>query len=64
MMACIGAIKDNVVPPTINYQTPDPECNLDVTPNESRERQVKAVLTNAFAFGGLNSVLALTRFEG
>ena len=64
MIACIGAVKNNIVPPTINYQTPDPACDLDVTPNEAKEREVKAVLSNAFAFGGLNSVLALKKFEG
>lgn len=63
MIACLGAIRDGVVPPTINYETPDPECNLDVTPNEARERPVKVALSNAFAFGGLNSVLAFKRFE-
>lgn len=62
MIACIGAIVDSVVPPTINYETPDPECNLDVTPNQSKEREVRAVISNAFAFGGLNSVLALKKF--
>jgi nodulation protein E len=62
MIACIGAVKNNIVPPTINYQTPDPACDLDVTPNEAKEREVKAVLSNAFAFGGLNSVLALKKF--
>lgn len=64
MIACIGAVKNNIVPPTINYQTPDPACDLDVTPNEAKEREVKAALSNAFAFGGFNSVLALKKFEG
>jgi nodulation protein E len=63
MIACIGALKNDAVPPTINYETPDPECDLDITPNETKERTVRAVLSNAFAFGGLNSVLALKKFE-
>ena len=62
MIACLGALQDNLIPPTINYETPDPECNLDVTPNQSREREVGAVLSNAFAFGGLNCVVALKKF--
>ncbi len=64
IIACLGALRDGVIPPTINYQTPDPECDLDVTPNEARERPVRVALSNAFAFGGLNSVLALKKFEG
>lgn len=62
MIACIGALNENLVPPTINFETPDPECALDVTPNHAREREVRAVLSNAFAFGGLNSVVALKKF--
>ncbi len=59
LVACVNAIQDNVVPPTINYEEPDPECDLDVTPNTSRERPVNVVLSNAFAFGGLNAVIAV-----
>jgi nodulation protein E len=50
-----------VLPPTANYTTPDPECSLDVIPNQARRTEVEAVLSNAFAFGGLNAVLALRR---
>jgi len=59
LLACIMALRDGVIPPTIGYEEPDPECALDVVPNVAREAKVGAVLTNAFAFGGLNAVLAL-----
>ncbi|GAB5446231.1 beta-ketoacyl-[acyl-carrier-protein] synthase family protein [Gymnodinialimonas sp.] len=59
LLACIMALKDGVIAPTIGYQLPDPECALDVVPNEAREARVDACLSNAFAFGGLNAVLAL-----
>ena len=61
LLACIMALRDGVIAPTIGYEEPDPECALDVVPNEARERQVDVVLSNAFAFGGLNAVLALKR---
>ncbi|TCM83421.1 beta-ketoacyl-[acyl-carrier-protein] synthase family protein [Rhodovulum steppense] len=61
LLACIMALKDGVIAPTIGYEEPDPECMLDVVPNEAREAQVDVVLSNAFAFGGLNAVLALRR---
>jgi len=59
LLACIMALRDGVIAPTIGYEEPDPECALDVVPNEAREAKVDAVLSNAFAFGGLNAVLAL-----
>ncbi|AZV78295.1 beta-ketoacyl-[acyl-carrier-protein] synthase family protein [Parasedimentitalea marina] len=59
LLACIMAIRDGVIAPTIGYQEPDPECALDVVPNEARDAEVDVVLSNAFAFGGLNAVLAL-----
>ena len=59
LLACILALREGVIAPTIGYEEPDPECALDVVPNVARERKVTAVLTNAFAFGGLNAVLAL-----
>ncbi len=62
LLACIMALREGVVAPTIGYQAPDPECALDVVPNEAREAQVGAVLSNAFAFGGLNAVIALRKF--
>ncbi len=61
LLACIMALRDGIIAPTIGYQEPDPECGLDVVPNEAREAKVDAVLSNAFAFGGLNAVIALRR---
>ncbi len=62
LVAAIGAIHENVVPPTANFLDPDPECDLDYVPNTARELRVDAALSNSFAFGGLNAVLALRRF--
>ncbi|MHB8736594.1 MAG: beta-ketoacyl-[acyl-carrier-protein] synthase family protein [Terriglobales bacterium] len=61
LAACVLALEHQLVPPTANFQAPDPECDLDVTPNVARARRVEAVLSNSFAFGGLNAVLALRR---
>ncbi len=61
LFACIMALRDGVIAPTIGYEEPDPECALDVVPNEAREANVDVALSNAFAFGGLNAVLALRR---
>ncbi|MCB1354809.1 MAG: beta-ketoacyl-[acyl-carrier-protein] synthase family protein [Rhodobacteraceae bacterium] len=63
LLACIMALRDGVIAPTIGYDEPDPECDLDVVPNVAREARVGAVMTNAFAFGGLNAVLVLTPAE-
>ena len=62
LLACIMALRDGVIAPTIGYEEPDPECALDVVPNVARDAKVDVVLTNAFAFGGLNAVLALRKF--
>ena len=62
LLACIMALRDGVIAPTIGYEEPDPECALDVVPNEARDAKVDVVLSNAFAFGGLNAVLALRKF--
>ncbi|MGO4258989.1 beta-ketoacyl-[acyl-carrier-protein] synthase family protein [Lysobacter sp. TAB13] len=61
LVAAIGALNHQAVPPTANFLDPDPECDLDYVPNTARERRVDAVLSNSFAFGGLNAVLALSR---
>ena len=61
-MACMLAMRDGVLPPTMNYATPDPECDLDYIPNEPREKQVSACLSNSFGFGGQNVSLIITEF--
>lgn len=61
LLACLMALAEGVIAPTIGYEEPDPECALDVVPNTAREARVDAVLSNAFAFGGLNAVIALKR---
>ena len=61
---CALAIARGVVPPTINYTTPDPECDLDYVPNTARELRVQHALTNSFGFGGTNACLVLSRFGG
>jgi 3-oxoacyl-[acyl-carrier-protein] synthase II len=55
MVICMKALQENVCPPTINYTTPDPACDLDYTPNEPRERPLKVVMSNSFGFGGHNA---------
>jgi nodulation protein E len=64
MAAVVMALRDGIVAPTINYEEPDPDCDLDVVPNTAREAKVTAALSNSFAFGGLNAVIAARRFEG
>ncbi len=59
LLACMMALREGVIAPTIGYEEPDPECALDVVPNVAREARVTACLSNAFAFGGLNAVIAL-----
>lgn len=60
-LACVLALTEGVLPPTVGYIAPDPDCALDVVPNVARAASVSAVLSNAFAFGGLNAVLAFRR---
>ena len=61
LLACIMALRDGVIAPTIGYEAPDPDCDLDVVPNTARDAQVDVALSNAFAFGGMNAVVALRR---
>ena len=60
---CALVLRDGILPPTMHYQTPDPECDLDVIPNHARELKVDLALSNAFGFGGHNAVLAFRRFS-
>jgi nodulation protein E len=63
LVAVIGALREQVVPPTANFIDPDPACDLDYAPNVARDMPVRAALSNSFAFGGLNAVLAVTRSD-
>ncbi len=63
-IACIMALKRGILPPTINYETPDPACDLDYVPNQARQCQVRYALNNSFGFGGHNAALVFGRFEG
>ncbi|WKZ83021.1 MAG: beta-ketoacyl-ACP synthase II [Acidimicrobiia bacterium] len=62
-LACILAIRDGVLPPTINHEAPDPECDLDYVPNVSRPHRVRSAMTNSFGFGGHNVALVFTAHE-
>src|ERR1700757_3531199 len=64
MAACALAIRDGIIPPTINLENPDPQCDLDYTPNRAREKKVKIILNNSFGFGGHNATLVAKAFEG
>jgi 3-oxoacyl-[acyl-carrier-protein] synthase II len=64
MTACTLAIKHGIVPPTINLQNPDPECDLDYVPNTARQMPVNAIVNNSFGFGGHNSAIAAKKFVG
>jgi beta-ketoacyl-acyl-carrier-protein synthase II len=63
LAATVQAIDKGVIPPTANYTQPDPECDLDYVPNQAREKPVRIAISNSFAFGGLNAVLLVRRFE-
>jgi len=60
---CVNAIRDGILPPTIHYETPDPECDLDYIPNNAREKKIDLAISNAFGFGGHNAVLAIRRYS-
>jgi nodulation protein E len=59
LIACVMAIREGIVPPTANFRETDADCDLDITPNVARERKVRVAMSNSFAFGGTNAVLAV-----
>jgi len=60
---CVKALQNEILPPTINYETPDPECDLDYVPNKAREVKFKHALSNSFGFGGHNATLIISKYE-
>ena len=64
MAVCALAIRDSVIPPTINLENPDEECDLDYTPNVAKEKKVRVAINNSFGFGGHNATLVATEFTG
>lgn len=64
LIVCLMAIRDQVLPPTINYENPDPDCDLDYIPNEARPQRCEIALNNSFGFGGQNVTLAVGRYRG
>jgi 3-oxoacyl-[acyl-carrier-protein] synthase II len=64
LIFCLQAIRDGVIPPTINYDTPDPACDLDYTPNQARERKISVAMSNSFGFGGHNGSLIVGKLRG
>jgi nodulation protein E len=63
LVAAIGALREGIIPPTANFIDADPACDLDYVPNVAREKPVRTVLSNSFAFGGLNAVVAIGRAD-
>jgi 3-oxoacyl-[acyl-carrier-protein] synthase II len=62
-VVCVKTLQDGILPPTINYTTPDPECDLDYIPNQARQLKVRHVMSNSFGFGGHNATIILSQFE-
>ncbi len=60
---CVQAVREGLLPPTIHYETPDPECDLDYIPNKAREKKITLAISNAFGFGGHNAVLAVRKYQ-
>jgi 3-oxoacyl-(acyl-carrier-protein) synthase len=63
-MMCVLAIHHGVIPPTANYETPDPDLDLDYVPNEAREREIDVALSNAMGLGGHNACVLVGRYSG
>src|SRR5262249_23955934 len=63
LITSIMVLQKSVLPPTINYEVPDPECDLDYVPNQAREKKVNHVLSNSFGFGGQNISLVVSRYK-
>ena len=61
--ACVLALRDSLIPPTINYDTPDPDCDLDYVPNQSRKVKFNTALSNSLGFGGHNATLIVKKFQ-
>jgi 3-oxoacyl-[acyl-carrier-protein] synthase II len=64
MIICVNAIRHGIVPPTINQEDPDPDCDLDYVPNKAREHHVDVAMSNSFGFGGQNISLIVRRYDG
>jgi 3-oxoacyl-[acyl-carrier-protein] synthase II len=63
IIACVMALRDNTIPPTINYETPDPDCDLDYVPNQARKGTFNVALSNSLGFGGHNATLVVKKFQ-
>jgi len=63
LIACLLALNEGIIPPTINYENPDPECDLNYVPNQAREAKIKIALSNSMGFGGHNAVLVVRKYE-
>ncbi len=60
---CARVVRDGIIPPTINYEHPDPECDLDYVPNQARKAEIRNALSNSFGFGGTNATLVFSRHQ-
>ena len=64
LFACLMAIRDNTIPPTINQTSPDPQCDIDRVPNQARSAEVRTAMSNSFGFGGHNVSLVVRAYQG
>jgi len=62
IVACVVSLRQGAIPPTINYEVPDPDCDLDYVPNQTRETEIQVALSDSMGFGGHNSVLIVKKF--